>query len=210
MRKTIFILAAITALVAIINACNNNTQEPSAELNNEDSISSQVERGSYLANHVAVCMHCHSKFDLTKFSFPIIPGTGGGGGLTMGTGEGVPGEITPPNITPYKLKDWTDDEIARAMTQGINKKGDTLFPIMPYHNYSRLTKDDIYSIIAYLRTLKPIDSTTAPRKLEIPAAMFGPLPANSIADNKKPDPSDKVKYGEYLTTMASCGDSIHP
>ena len=210
MRKSISILAAITAIVSIFNACNNNSKGPSAEKNNQDSISSLVERGSYLANNVAVCMHCHSKFDVTKFSFPIIPGTEGGGGLTLGKGEGVPGEVTPPNITPYKLKDWTDDEIARSITQGINKKGDTLFPIMPYHNYSRLTKDDIYSIIAYLRTLKPIDSTTPPRKLEIPPAMYGPLPANNIADNKKPDPSDKVKYGEYMTTMASCGDCHTP
>ena len=51
---------------------------------------------------------------------------------------------------------WTDDEILRAVTQGISKNGDTLFPLMPYMSYNRMAKDDLLSIIAYIRTLKPI------------------------------------------------------
>jgi mono/diheme cytochrome c family protein len=40
--------------------------------------------------------------------------------------------------------------------------------------------------------------------------MFGPLLQNTLAQNTKPDPSDKVKYGEYITTMASCVDCHTP
>lgn len=40
--------------------------------------------------------------------------------------------------------------------------------------------------------------------------MYGPLPQNDIAQNMKPDPSDKLKYGEYVTTAASCGDCHTP
>ncbi len=112
--------------------------------------------------------------------------------------------VFPPNINRIALKDWSDDDIAKAMTQGINKKGDTLFPIMPFHNYSKMAKDDIYSVIAYLRTLKPIDSVKPPRHLDIPISMLGPLPQPELAKNVRPDPSDRVKYGEYLTTFASC------
>jgi mono/diheme cytochrome c family protein len=211
MKKFIAAAAICSAIIITANfsACNSNKSDSKADTN-EDSLKNVLARGEYLANYGAVCLDCHSKRDITKFSMPVVPGTEGGGGITFGKGEGIPGEVTPPNITPFALKDWTDDEIARAMTKGINKKGDTLFPIMPYHNYSRMTKEDIYSIIAYLRTLKPIDSTVPPRKLMIPASMFGPLPQNDLAQNTKPDPSDKVKYGEYVTTMASCGDCHTP
>jgi mono/diheme cytochrome c family protein len=108
------------------------------------------------------------------------------------------------------LKDWTDDEIARAITKGINRNGDTLFPLMPYHSFSRLTRDDIYSVIAYLRTLPSLDSVKPKRQLAIPPSMFGPLPANDIAQNVKPDPSDKVNYGRYMITAAACGECHTP
>lgn len=210
MRKILFISALFAASTAIIIACNNDSKESPVVMSKEDSAKAIVEHGSYLANHVAVCIDCHSKRDITKFSFPVIPGTEGGGGFTFGKESAVPGEVTSPNITPFALKDWTDDEIVKAITLGINKKGDTLFPLMPYHNYSRMAKSDLDAIIAYLRTLKPIDSTTAPRKLLIPPSMFGPLPQNSLAQNAKPDPSEKIKYGEYVTMVASCSDCHTP
>jgi Cytochrome c len=212
MRK-FFVLSSLffmSLAIVYFSSCNDNkTEEPQAT-ENKDSIA-KVERGRYLANYVAVCIDCHSTRDITKWSLPVVPGTeGGGAGFPFGKDVGVPGMVFPPNITPFALKDWTDDEIAKAIVQGINKKGDTLFPIMPYHNYSRMAKDDIYLIIAYLRTLKPIDSLKPPRKLEISMSMLGPLAQTDLSKNVKPDPSDKVKYGEYLVTFASCGDCHTP
>lgn len=212
MKKILSLTIICTIAVAVMytSSCKGKKSEPQAD-NKEDSLKKAVERGNYLANHVAVCIDCHSKRDITKFSMPVIPGTeGGGAGFAFGKTEGVPGEITPPNITPFALKDWTDEEIVKAMTMGINKKGDTLFPMMPYHNYSRMAKTDVYSIVAYLRTLKSIDSTTPPRKLEVPLSMFGPLPDGNLDKNSIPDKTDKIKYGQYLTTIASCGDCHTP
>lgn len=210
MKKTFIVSAFIFLAVttAVVIACNSEdkTKETSGTMSSEDSAKARVERGNYLANHVAICLDCHSKRDVTKFSLPVIPRTeGGGSGIPFDKSEGIPGEVWAPNITPFGLKDWTDDEILRAVTQGINKKGDTIFPLMPYHNYSRMAKDDLHSIIAYLRTLKPIDSTQPPRHLMIPPAMFGPLPQNTLDQNVRPDPSDKIRYGEYIITFASCG-----
>jgi hypothetical protein len=108
------------------------------------------------------------------------------------------------------LAQWTDDEIARAIAHGVNKIGDTLFPIMPYYNYSRMAKDDLYAIIAYLRTLPASDSTVPPRKLFIPMSALPPLPEFAPDKNIRPDSSDKVKYGQYLTTIASCGNCHTP
>jgi len=212
MRKLCAFASILTiATVAIFfTACNNESETKPEATTPVDSAKLIVERGQYLANHVAVCIDCHSKRDITKFSLPVIAGTEGAGGITFGAGDGVPGEVTPPNITPAALKDWGDDEIAKAMTMGINKKGDTLFPMMPYHNYSRLAKDDIYAIIAYLRTLKPIDSTTPPRKLMITPAQYGPLTQTDLTKNVRPDTTDMVKYGEYVITMAACGECHTP
>lgn len=214
MRK-LPLLAALLAIAAAFyfSACNNEKTETATTVGiDQDSLNRAVQRGDYLANRVAVCIDCHSHRDITKFSLPVIPGTeGGGAGHPFTEAEMVPGVIFPPNITPFGLKDWTDDEIARAMTQGINKKGDTLFPIMPYHNYSRMAKKDVYSIIAYLRTLDPIDSTVPPRKLNLPSmAVLGPLPSGDLSNNSVPPPSDPVKYGEYLVTIASCSECHTP
>lgn len=213
MKRKLFFLFSFIAILTFFIACTSNeTKEPTATTSNtEDSAKAVLARGEYIVTSVAPCLHCHSELDATKFSLPIKPGTEGGGAAhAFGQGMGLPGEITPPNITPYKLKDWSDDDIIKALVQGINKKGDTLFPLMPYHSYSRLAKDDIKAIVAYVRTLKPIERPDVPRKLMIPPAMFGPLPANTLDQNTRPDPSDKVKYGEYLVTMASCSDCHTP
>lgn len=209
---TIFFLIITASLIV---ACNNEAGIKAASTDaTSDSIATQkarVERGNYLANTVTACIDCHSPRDITKFSLPTVPGTeGSGASFPFGEAEGIPGTVWAPNITPKALGNWTDEEIIRAVTQGVNKKGDTLFPIMPYHHYSKLSKEDIYSIVAYLRTLPPSDSVKPARQLHIPMSMLGPLPANSLDANVKPDPSDKVKYGEYMVTAAVCGECHTP
>lgn len=177
----------------------------------DDSLKLMVARGEYLANHVTVCIDCHSIRDTAHFSMPIVPGTeGGGAAFAFTKTEFVPGEVTPPNITPAGLKDWTDEEIIRAITRGINRKGDTIFPIMPYHSYSKMTADDIKSIVAYIRTLKPVEHSTPARKMEVPMSMFGPLPDGDLSKNTMPDPADKIAYGAYLTRSAACADCHTP
>ena len=202
--------AMLFAAAVYFSSCKDKKSEtPSAD--SGDSVTQVLARGEYLAHHVALCMDCHSIRDTGKFSLPVVPGTeGGGSGFPFGKGEGIPGEVTPPNITPFALKDWSDEELVRAITRGVNKKGDTLFPVMPYHHYSKMTKSDILSIVAYIRSLKPIERTTAPRNLEIPMSMLGPLPDGNLDNNTMPDGSDKVKYGEYLVNAAVCSECHTP
>ena len=42
-----------------------------------------IQRGAYIANHISVCIDCHSKRDWSKFSGPIVPETEGMGGETI-------------------------------------------------------------------------------------------------------------------------------
>jgi mono/diheme cytochrome c family protein len=173
---------------------------------------SSVERGKYLAWHVMGCIDCHSRRDFSKFSGPVVPGTEGMGGERFGPEVGLPGNVYGRNITPAAIGDWSDDELARAITRGISKNGDTLFPIMPYLAYSKMSRQDLNDIIKYIRTLKPLENKVPARQLFIPIAMAIPtqLPDPDMSKNHKPDPADKVKYGEYLFMQASCSDCHTP
>jgi hypothetical protein len=98
------------------------------------------------------------------------------------------------------------------MTQGINKKGDTLFPIMPYANFNRMAKTDLLSIIAYIRTLKPINNAVPARQIFVPiAAVYpGKFLQPTVDSNMAPQASDVVKYGGYLAMVADCGTCHSP
>src|ERR1035437_9435534 len=91
----------------------------------------KIARGEYLANSVCVCMDCHGTRDWSKFSGPPVDGTKGKGGEVFDQKFGFPGAYVSKNITPFSLGKWTDGEIFRAITCGVNKDGKALFPIMP-------------------------------------------------------------------------------
>ena len=204
-----FVLLAI--VLNIVSSCNQKDKKEISADTKVDSLQLSQERGKYLVTNVAVCIDCHSTRNMNVFSGPVIPGSEGKGGERFGPELGLPGEVYAKNITPAALKDWTDAEIIRALTEGINKSGDTLFPLMPYMAYSRLPKQDVLDIVAYIRTLAPIENSVPPRKLFIPvSAAVPPLPPVDLDKNPVPDPSDPVKYGSYLFTTAACSDCHTP
>ncbi len=165
----------------------------------------RVERGAYLANHVTVCMDCHSKRDWSLYSGPIA-GDFGAGGERFDRNMGFPGVFFARNITPAGLADWTDGEIFSAVTTGVRKNGESLFPVMPYHNYGQLDQEDIFSIIAYIRSLDPVQNTIPEREIDFPVSMLINTMPHKATLKHRPDPSDKIKYGGYLVTAASCVD----
>ena len=105
----------------------------------------RVERGKYLANHVMLCMDCHTERDFGVFAGPIIPETMGSGGEVFNQEMGFPGRFISQNITPAGIGDWTDGEIYRAITCGVTKDGRALFPVMPWPNYAKMDPEDIKS-----------------------------------------------------------------
>lgn len=171
-----------------------------------DMSEANIKRGEYLANNVTVCMDCHSTRDWSKFSGPIKEGTLGMGGEEFTEKYGLPGNFYSKNITPAKLGNWTDGEIYRAIVSGISKDGSTLFPIMPYHNYAKMQKDDILAIIAYLRSLKPIENEVKASKAKFPMNMIMKIMPHEITEHPKYDLTNKAELGKYIYTAASCGD----
>src|SRR5258706_10488836 len=128
----------------------------------------RVARGKYLANYVSICMDCHSQRDWNMYAGPIIEGTFGGGGEKFSKESGFPGTLYSRNITPYALHNWTDGEIFRAVTSGETKDGKALFPLMGYPAYGKMDREDVYSVIAYLRTLTQSKNEVPERELDFP------------------------------------------
>lgn len=166
----------------------------------------RIARGEYLAWHVTGCIDCHSTRDFSRFGGPLVAGTVGKGGEKFGEEMGLPGNFYAPNITPFHLKDWSDGEIYRAITSGVSKDGHPLFPIMPYTNFGRIDKEDIYAIIAYLRTLEPIATTPPKSEAKFPMNLIMRTIPSEAAHETRPSPDDKVAYGRYMITAAGCAD----
>ncbi|WP_199121002.1 c-type cytochrome [Pedobacter sp. ASV28] len=166
----------------------------------------KIQRGKYLANHVTVCMDCHSKRDWGTFSGPVIPGTEGAGGEAFDQKAGFPGNIHSTNLTPYSLSSWTDGEIYRAITAGVGKDGHALFPVMGYQRFGKMSKEDIISIIAYIRTLQPIKNDVPSPQLDFPVSLLNKLSPRLAEHRIKPSETDSIQYGGYLVNAAGCVD----
>lgn len=223
MKKTkelsavIFIGLAAAIFSSCNSSSNHNVSEATAKTSKQDSMQKVLARGEYLVVHVAACLHCHSRRDFSKYAGPTIPGTEGEGGERFDNtiAADIPGIIYARNITPDSatgIGTWTDAEILRAITQGIRKNGDTLFPLMPYASFNRMAKNDLLSIIAYIRTLKPIKNQVPERHLMIPISLAYPAAAlrKSVDENIAPPQSDSIKYGGYLVEMAGCSGCHTP
>jgi mono/diheme cytochrome c family protein len=166
----------------------------------------RLARGEYLANSVMGCVDCHSQRDFTKFSGPLtgVPYAGGGEEFTVK--QGAPGNFYAPNLTPFHLSDWTDGEIYRAITSGVSKDGRALFPSMPAHLYGKASLEDIYSVIAYLRTLKPFENSVPEADPNFPFSLIMNLIPKKADHRNMPDRGNLAEYGEYVITLAACID----
>jgi mono/diheme cytochrome c family protein len=169
-----------------------------------DATPERIERGKYLANSVNVCMDCHSTRDWSKFSGPVVPGTFGKGGDRFDQSVGFPGTYFSKNITPAGIGNYSDGELYRVITTGVNKHDKAMFPVMPYPYYGKMDDEDIYSIIAYLRTLPPIENAVPESQSDFPMSIIiNTIPAKGTPQ-KRPDPADQLAYGQYLVNASGC------
>jgi len=123
-----------------------------------------VARGKYLVT-IASCHDCHTpgyflgKPDMARYL----------GGSDVGFELPGLGTFLGPNLTPDKetgLGNWTDAQIVAAIQTGATPSGRMLAPIMPYHAFANFTPQDVQAIVAFLRTIPPVQ-----HKVEGP---FGP------------------------------------
>jgi hypothetical protein len=80
-----------------------------------------------------------------------------------------------------------------------------MFPIMPYESFGEMSREDVYSIIAYIRTLKPQKTNFPKPKFDFPLnVLVHTMPHKASLAATIPDQHDTVKYGAYLFKMADC------
>jgi hypothetical protein len=164
-----------------------------------ESTQQRIERGKYLANGFAGCINCHSQRDFTKLYGPVVPGTEGKGGNDFGESFGF---IPSANISSDKetgIGNRSDDELFRAITMGIGKNGEALAPMMPYREFSKMDEEDVYSIIAYIRTLPPISNKVAEKKINFPFSLIVRTMPSDPEFTKLPDAGNKTALGKYYS-----------
>ncbi len=173
----------------------------------------RLERGKYLSENLLNCFACHASRDWARRDAPLVAGTLGAGSAEFPLGD-LPGKVHPPNITPDKetgAGNWTDDQLARAIREGIGYDGRALFPFMPYENFRLLSDEDLASIIVYLRSIPPVRREVPRTELIFPVKyLINSAPHPLTEPVGAPDTSTAIKRGEYLVKTGGCRDCHTP
>ena len=177
----------------------------------------KIERGRYLVINVLQCVDCHSERDWNYYGGPPLEPVGAGrecfdrntqvAGVNVGE-ESFPGRMCMRNITQDRetgIGDWTDGEIIRAVREGISREGDGLFPIMPYFIYRHVSDEDMEAVVAYLRTMDPVESSRPEREVDFPmSTLIQTFPEPLEGPVPMPTKDDPIRYGEYLSVVSRC------
>ena len=118
----------------------------------------QIERGRRLAT-LADCSACHTNKD---------------GGKPFAGGRPIEtpfGNVLAPNITPDRetgIGNWSDEDFDNAVRHGIDDEGKRLYPAMPYVYYTKMSRDDVKAIRAYLATVPAVHNKVHANQLPFP------------------------------------------
>ena len=99
-----------------------------------------IEHGRYVFN-VAGCVSCHTSDQLMAGGRPV---------------ETPFGTFHPPNATPHResgIGSWTEEDFVRALQEGLSPQGKHYYPAFPYTSYTRMTREDMRALYAYLMSL---------------------------------------------------------
>jgi mono/diheme cytochrome c family protein len=159
----------------------------------------QIRHGRAIAD--GFCSGCHSETGTMT------------GGLEVGKHFPVPiGSFVTSNLTPSgDLSRWSDGDIFRAIRNSVDRDGRWLI-IMSYTNASRLSDEDIWAVIAYLRNLpaagqvtpNPPDHLSTLGLLMLGAGLLPtgkPTSSNTIT---APPRGPTAQYGEYIVSYQDC------
>ena len=156
-----------------------------------------VARGEHLANAIYVCVECHGA-DLS-------------GGVMLESG--AMGTFLGPNLTSGRgsaVADYEPVDWERAVRHGVGTASQAL--VMPSVDFDRMSDRELSDLIAYIRSVPPVDN-------EVPEVSLGPLGTVLVATGalplsadlidhdyehplRPPEEAPTAEYGEHL--MAVC------
>jgi mono/diheme cytochrome c family protein len=159
---------AIVAYLRTAKPMHNEVPEPKYKIPLEPqrpakgdpapSKSDKVAYGGYLVT-MAHCLECHTPQVGPARDYERQLGAGGFSFEYAGT------IVRSRNITSDKetgIGNMTDAQIKRAITQGIDREGKQLIPLMPYLFLKNLTAEDLDAVVAFVRTLPPVRRKNEP------------------------------------------------
>lgn len=205
-RAVIVTCAVVVSSVACTGRYIRPTTDEKVELT-----SARVERGRYLVNGVAACPACHAAREAGSMANPEDADHPVSGGVWMDE-PALNGGLWASNLTSDAetgLGTWTDDQIIRAIRDGIAKDERVLFPIMPYTQYRYMSDEDVRAVVAYLRSLPPAKPVTPRRPNELPF-MFRTMlglgvtlhePVKAVAT---PERNRGKEWGAYVARLGNC------
>ena len=172
----------------------------------------RLERGRYIATALSGCLYCHSPHQWNAEGDPVVAGMEGAGEeLPYG---GLPGRIVAPNLTPDAATgagNWSDDQLARAIREGVGHDGRALFPIMPYEHYRAMSDEDLASVIVYLRSLPAVRHELPKSEIIFPVKyLIRSVPEPVLSPVADDNSSDPVQRGAHLVNLAGCIDCHTP
>ena len=172
-----------------------------------------LERGKFLYTNSLTCWECHGD----PLNSMVPPK--GGAKFDLNDLDPQLGVWYSRNITPdveTGIGGWTDGEIVRAIREGVRRDGTPLFPIMPMVPLHGLSDDDALAIVAYLRTIPPVQNEVPQNeasffvKVLFTLGAIGPMEAieKPIA---APERGPTALYGRYVANhSALCMDCHTP
>ncbi len=223
---TIILTIAILSLTWVVVSAQDDSSEDEPEMTEEEAL---IAHGEYIA-YIAGCISCHSPYqeDYADFSALTIEQAIDVSLFTLETLDleemafaggrpfdlGPAGLILSRNITPHEetgIGSWTDEEIEASIRIGVTPDGYRLFPLMPYRNYFNMAEDDMQALIAYLRSIEPVENEV-PRIGPSGEGIAPDLIAPEDALLEAPQAEDGlVERGEYLVNFVmSCADCHTP
>ena len=193
-QRSVLTLAA-TVLAALLPMAGHEAHAAAADTD-------MIARGKYLTT-AGDCIACHTIPGGKPFS----------GNRAMETPFGT---IYTPNLTPDKatgIGNWTDDQFYRALHEGIGHNNEYLYPVFPFPWYTKVSRDDVLAIKAYLFSLEPVEQKRQKLEFKFPfnirTALLGWRTAFFKAASFSPDPnkSDEINRGAYLVEgLGHCGE----
>jgi len=153
-----------TKVPFVISRLIQSVPQPVTEPVPEPDTSSPAKHGAYLAE-MGTCSDCHTPVNA---KFQAIPGMELAGGRVM---VGAPG-VAAANITPDASGiGYYDEALFIRVIRTGSVRARKLNWVMPWWLMRDMTDDDLKSLFAYLRTLKPVhhlvDNTEPPTQCEL-------------------------------------------
>lgn len=149
MRAILPILFLCTAFI-----CGDaHAQSPSAAKPSTETI----EHGKAVTD-AGGCTSCHTADPAKPFA--------GGKRIVTPFGAIYSFNLTPDGDTGIGA--WSDEDFRRALREGVAPDGSRYYPACPYPYFTKMTRDDIQAIRAYLATLTPVHNPIPSPELRWP------------------------------------------